>query len=338
MIQHPVIRKSLRAVVILFSAMIAGVLGYHFIEKMDMLDALYMTVITMSTVGFEIPKEGFSPEGKVFVVFLIIFTIGSFAYTISTMTSVVVEGELRSLFKIYKVNKTIEKLKDHVIICGLGRNGREAALELIDHKTEFVAIEKQQDVIDAFMQHHHHALVLPGDGTDEETLIRANIKAAKGIIIALADDAANVFATLTARELNPKINIVARASNESSIRKLRHAGAHRVIMPNQIGGRKMARVITQPALADFVDLITGEGQFRLHLEEVDCDESPSLAGCTLKDLNIRSRTGVLVLGIRMADGQYEVNPSADKVVSAGSRLYLLGSPEQLVEFHKTFQT
>jgi voltage-gated potassium channel len=337
MLQQPVIRKTFRAAVILTVALVAGVCGYHWIEKMSLLDALYMTVITMSTVGFEAPVGGFSPEGKVFVVVLVIFTIGSFAYTISTMTSVVVEGELRNLFKSYKVNRRIEKLEQHVIICGLGRNGREAALELIEHQASFVAIERDQEVIDHFMAHHPGHLVLQGDGTDEEALKRANIEHARGIIIALADDAANVFATLTARELNPKINIVARASNETSIRKLRHAGAHRVIMPNQIGGRKMARVITQPALADFVDLITGEGQFRLHLEEVDCSNAPSLAGHTLKDLNIRSRTGVLILGIRTADGQYEVNPSADKSVTEGSRLYLLGSPEQLQEFHKTFQ-
>lgn len=315
-----------------------GVFGFHFIEGYSIVDSLYMTIITMSTVGYEVLGEnGLSVEGKIFVIFLIIFSIGTFLNVVSVITSFIVEGEVRSLFKDYKVNKEIEKLKNHVIICGLGRNGREAAMELISFGTPFIVIEKDKDNIARFMESHEgELLVLEGDAIEDEILEKAQIKSAKGIITSLPNDADNVFVTLTARELNPKIEIVARASNESSITKLRKAGANRVVLPNYLGGRKMAKILTQPALVDFVDMITGQGQFNMDLREISCAHQPSLLGKSFRELNIRSKCGVLVLGIQDGNGKFELNPPPDKKLDSTDKIFILGSNTQLDAFKSEF--
>lgn len=328
------IRRLIQAVILFVLALSIGVIGFQLFEDLEPIDAVYMTIITMSTVGYETIGE-LSPEGKIFVIFLIIFTLGTFFYAITTVTTFIVEGEIRQVFKQYKVSKEVSKLKDHVIICGLGRNGREAASELLDQGISFIAIEYSQERIDDFMVHHPTALIVHGDATDEDTLKDANVTRARGVITSLADDAANVFVTLTARELNPNAFIVSRASNESTISKMRTAGATKVVLPNLIGGRKMARLITKPALAEFVDIITGEGETKLHLEEIPCGND-KLVGKTLANLEIRRSTGVLVLGYKGKDGRYHFNPNADKQVEENEILFVLGTEDQLGLFKSEF--
>lgn len=336
--RNPILRKLLRALGMLLGIVMVGVAGFYFIEGYDFVDSLYMTIITMSTVGYEVlGEEGLSIEGKVFVIFLIIFSIGTFLNVVSVITSFIVEGEVRSLFKDYKVNKEIEKLKDHVIICGLGRNGREAAMELLSYGSAFIVIEKDKNNIERFIESHPgEILVLEGDAIEDEVLEKARIQYAKGIITSLPNDADNVFVTLTARELNPKIEIVARASNESSITKLRKAGANRVVLPNYLGGRKMAKILTQPALVDFVDMITGEGQFNMDLREISCTNQPLLLGKSFRELDIRSKCGVLVLGIQDSSGKFELNPPANKNLESGDKIFILGSLSQIESFKTEF--
>ena len=335
---NPVVRKLLKAFAMLLAIIMIGVTGFHWIEGYDFIDSLYMTIITMSTVGYEVLGDrGLSFEGKIFVIFLIIFSIGTFLNVVSVITSFIVEGEVRSLFKDYKVNKESTKLRDHVIICGLGRNGREAALELLSYGTPFIVVEKDKDTIERFLESHPEGiLLLEGDAIEDEVLEKAQIMYAKGVITSLPDDAANVFVTLTARELNPNIEIVARASNESSITKLRKAGANRVVLPNYLGGRKMAKIMTQPALVDFVDMITGQGQFHMQLEEIGCANQSLLLGKSFRELNIRSQVGVLVLGIQDRTGKFELNPSADKKLESGDRLFILGSESQVKAFRSKY--
>jgi voltage-gated potassium channel len=337
MLKMKMARRLITALLLLILTISVGVAGFHWIEGYGLIDASYMTIITMSTVGFEVLGEnGLSQEGKVFVIFLIIFTIGVFAYTVTTITTYIVEGEIRNLFKGYRVNKEISKIKNHIVICGLGRNGRQAALELLHEREPFVIIEYNQEVIDEFTAEFPNALVLKGDATDEETLVAANVKQAKGAISALADDAANVFVTLSIRQLNPNLPVVARASNESTIKKLQIAGANKVVLPNVLGGRQMAKVLTKPALMDFVDLVTGQGQFHLNLEMFDCGENPKVVGKTMIELNIRSLTGVLVLGLQDTGGNFQMNPDAHRKIERNEKLFLIGTDEQISQFWKVY--
>lgn len=337
MLNRKVVRRFVAAVLLLLMVIAIGIVGFHWFEELDWLDSAYMTVITMSTVGYEVLGEnGLSPEGKIFTIFLIIFTIGVFAYTITTITTFVVEGEVRNLVKGYRVNKEISKIKNHIVVCGLGRNGRQAVLELMHEKVPFVVIENDQNVIDEFVAEFPNALIFKGDATDEDSLNNANIKNAKGAISALANDAANVFVTLSIRQLNPTLPLVSRASNESTIKKLQIAGANKVVLPNILGGRQMAKVLTKPGLMDFVDLVTGQGQFHLNLEMFDCSGNHKMIGKTMIELRIRSLTGVLVLGLQDAEGNFQMNPDATNNILDNEKLFLIGTDDQISKFKEIF--
>jgi voltage-gated potassium channel len=323
-------RRIVYSLSILLVISFLGTLGFMLIEGYTALDSVYMTVITMSTVGFGTVRE-LSPEGKAFSVVLIILSAGTFVYAITTITTFVVEGELQQIYSKYRVNKKVAKLKDHIIICGLGRNGREAALELERQGRDFVIIEQNDEVIREFTETHNY-LFIKGDATHEEVLEQAFIHKATGLVSSLSTDAENVYITLTARGINPRLTIVARASNETTINKLKRAGADHVILPNLIGGRRMANVLTRPALMEFVDIVTGEGNPNMHLEDIDCDEFPELRGKTLAQLDIRSKTGALVLGAKTIDGKMELNLHAQRNIQEGDRLFILGTDEQIKAF------
>lgn len=326
-------RMVISLTLLLFTSVI-GIIGFQIIEGYVFLDAMFMTAITMSTVGYETIGE-LSPTGKIFSVFLIIISAGTFVYAITTVTSFVVEGEVKHLFDRYQVNKRVAKLKHHIIICGLGRNGRETALELIRQGQPFVVIETNEEVIEEFRQ-HHDVLVVQGDATQEDTLEDANIMSARGLVTSLSTDAENVYITLTARGMNPALKIVARASNEASITKLKRAGANQVIVPNLIGGRKMANMITRPALVEFVELVSGDGNANLHLEDIGCKDQQRLLGRTLRELNIRSRTGVLVLGYKRGNRPVELNPHAEERITEEDRLFVMGTDQQLTHFRSLY--
>ena len=329
------VRKIAQALLFLFGTSLVGVIGFSLIEGYPLIDAIYMTAITMSTVGFGTIRE-LSSEGKVFMVILIVISAGTFVYAITTLTTFVIEGEIRQVFNRYQVSQKVSKLKDHIIICGLGRNGREAAIELIQQNQPFVVIDADQEVIDEFRTEVQDILAVRGDATHEEILERANISLARGLVSSLSTDAENVYIALTAREMNPKLEIVARASSESSISKLKRAGANKVIVPNLIGGRKMVNMITRPALVEFVDLISGEGNTDLHLEEIPCEEHGKLVGHTLAELGIRARTGVLVVGFKRGAKLVELNPPATEPLTEQDRLFVMGTDQQLKRFRETF--
>ncbi|MEM6343134.1 MAG: potassium channel protein [Bacteroidota bacterium] len=331
-------QKVYGSLVLLLATSIIGIIGFHLIEGYNWLDAAYMTVITMSTVGFGTLGE-LSGGGKLFSIFLITISAGIFVYAITTISTFVIEGEFQHFFKKYQVNKQIEKLSEHIIICGLGRNGREVARELGAQETAYLIIEENEEVIQEFLEHEPEALILQGDATHDDVLENANIDKAKGLITALSTDAENVFITLTAREMNPRIKIVARASQESSVSKLRRAGANEVIIPNLLGGRKMANVLTRPALVEFLEMVSGDSRVnKLHLEVVSCEAHDMLVGKTLAELNLRSKTGVLVLGRKTANLPVELNPSAHKQLDSKDRLFIIGTNEQLHQFRETYLT
>lgn len=313
-----------------------GVIGFAIIEGKGLVDAIYMTVITMSTVGFGWTEEP-SEAGKVFSVILIIFSAGTFVYAITTLTTFIVEGEVRKLVTTYQVNKKVAKLDQHIIICGLGRNGREAAMELWRQGKQFIIIESDEEVIERFRKIQPDALFILGDATREEILAQAQIGRAKGLVSALSSDAENVYITLTARGLHPQLKIIGRASKAEAISKLKRAGANEVIVPNAMGGRKMVNMITRPALVEFVEMVSGEGNPHWHLKQITCQEGDKLVGSTLKELQIRSKTGVLVLGYKRPNYQTEINPPADRKIQVGDGLFMLGTDAQLTKFHEAYQ-
>lgn len=306
-----------------------------YIEGHTFVDALYMTFITISTVGYGTLHE-LSQGGKLFVVALIILSAGTFIYALTIITQFVIEGEFQLIFKQIRVNKEIKNMEGHVVLCGLGRNGREAALELIAQNKPFVAIEKDNNAVQRFLESHPEALVLVGDGTSDDLLRMANIEKAGSVITSLAEDADNVFVTLTAKEINPAIKVIARANYETSVSKLRRAGADRVILPALISGRKMAKLVTMPGLVDFAELITGEGESQMLLEEIQVNSAPILLNQTLQTLGIRAKTGVMVLGVQNLKGKLELNPDLARTLVGGDKLFILGTKAQVIAFKNLF--
>lgn len=308
--------------------LIIGTIGYILIDGYSPFNAFYMTVITVATVGYgEI--EPLSTEGRIFTSFLIITSFGTFAYAVSAITKFVIDGEFNQFFKNRKLISAIDKLSDHVIICGYGRNGRQAAQILKKHDKRFVVVE-QNDKIKETANHRFADLILTGDGTQDEILLKAGVLRAKALITTLPIDADNLFIVLTARNLNPKLTIISRASDDGSDAKLKIAGANNVIMPDKVGGAHMASLVMKPDVMEFVDFITAQGGDNNNLEEITFDKlSDHLKHKTLKELEIRNKSGANIIGFKTAMGEYIVNPSADTKIIPNSKIFVLGTPEQI---------
>lgn len=313
---------------ILLGVWLMGTIGYVLIDNYTWFDAFYMTIITVATVGYG-EVEPLSHSGKLFTAFLIITSFGTFAYAVSSITKFVLDGEFNEFFKNRKLNKTIEDLTDHVIICGYGRNGRQAAQVLKKHNKRFVVIENDTKVTSSF-NHKFKDLVLTGNSTHDDVLIKAGIFKAKALITTLPIDADNLFIVLTARNLNKNLTIISRASEDNSDTKLKIAGADNVIMPDKVGGAHMASLVMKPDVMEFIDHITAEGGDNINLEEISFNKIPDeLKNKTLKDLEIRNRSGANIIGYKTAMGEYIVNPSADTRIIAESKLFVLGTQEQI---------
>lgn len=313
---------------ILFLLVAIGTLGYFIIDDYSLFDAFYMTVITIATVGYG-EVAPLSGAGKLFTVFLIITSFGTFAYAVSAITRFVIDGEFNQFYKNKKVSEAIDKLSDHVIICGYGRNGRQAAHVLKKHDRRFVVVENNAIVTEA-INHKFSELVLNGDSTKDETLIKAGIYRAQALITTLPVDADNLFIVLTAKHLNPNLTIISRASDDNSDTKLKIAGATNVIMPDRVGGAHMASLVMKPDVMEFIDFITAEGGDNINLEEINFDTlSEGLRHKTLKDLEIRNKSGANIIGFKTATGEYIVNPSADTKIIPQSKIFVLGTPEQI---------
>ena len=319
--------------VILLSVWIIGTIGYVIIDDYTWFDAFYMTVITIATVGYG-EVAPLSHAGKLFTAFLIITSFGTFAYAVSSITKFVIDGEFNEFFKNRKLNATIDKISDHVIICGYGRNGRQAAQVLKKHHKRFVVIENSA-VLTSTLNHKFSELVITGDSTQDEVLIKAGILRAKAIITTLPVDADNLFIVLSARNLNKNLTIISRASEDNSDTKLKIAGANNVIMPDKVGGAHMASLVMKPDVMEFIDHITAEGGENISLEEISFDRIPDeLKNKTLKDLEIRNRSGANIIGYKTATGEYIINPSADTLVIPDSKLFVLGTAEQISALKK----
>jgi len=304
-----------------------GISGYSIIEGVNFLDALYMTIITVTTVGFGEVKE-LSDVGKVFTISLIITSIGAFAYSLSILTSLFVEGELFYLIRGYRRKSSKDNMENHVIICGYGRNGRQAAKELIAHNNRFVIIDSNQELV---VENTSKLMrFVEGDATQDETLISAGIMKAKALITSLPDDAANLFVVLTARSLNPALKIVSRASAASSEKKLRIAGVNNVIMPEKVGGAHMATIVAHADVVEFLNHLSVHGDAPANLEEIVCSGMhESYLNKTIYELGVRKKTGANIVGFKTPEGDYIVNPDPNTKVIQNSKLFVLGTPEQI---------
>jgi voltage-gated potassium channel len=326
--------KLNKALVLLVAVIAVGVLGYMIISEYSFIDALFMTFITISTVGYEV-IEPLNDQEKLFTVFLIATSIISFGYVVSAFTEYIVSGQLFQQLKLKKVQKKIEQLEGHTIICGFGRNGNQAMLKLQSYKQQFLIIEKDDDTIQ--QADEKGILNVHGDATTDEILKRAGIERASNLITALPSDADNLFVVLTARQLNKSCKIISRATNESSYDKLKIAGADNVIMPDKLGGDHMASLVVTPDVIEFVGRLTIEGETTANLEEISVNDLPEkYLKKTILDLDLRKQTGCTVIGFKAPDGNYIINPEASLKLERDSHLIVLGRPEQISKLRELF--
>lgn len=301
-----------------------------FFEGFDFWEAVYMTVITVTTVGFNEVKP-LSFEGRIFTIFLILGSFGTFAYTITEVTKYVVDGEFRRLLLHIRVDRSINKLKNHTIVCGYGRNGRQAYQTLIENGVSCVVVEKDKEIL-AELTENSKVLYVEGDATHDDILIRAGIKDARALISALPNDADNLFVVLTARVNNAKIKIISRASEDNSDTKLRHAGVDNVIMPDKVGGAHMAQLVVKPDVVEFIDMLTGQSAVDTHIEEIQCKTLPeSYIGKSIMELNVRKNWGANIVGFKTAKGEYVFNPSPETQIQPDAKLFVLGTSQQITD-------
>ncbi|RKX60724.1 MAG: potassium channel protein [Thermodesulfobacteriota bacterium] len=322
-------RLVIIAIIWLFSLLAGGTLGYIIIEKAPFLDALFMTVITITTIGYEehIPL---SKNGQIFTIILSLSGAGLFFYLFGLVSEFIVRTTMENFWG-KKMEKEIAKLKDHCIICGFGRIGKNI-YQFIHKEIPVVVIEKNKEVIEELKE--NKILHLEGDASSEELLIKAGVKRAKFLVTALGDDVFNLFVTLTARNLNPSLYILARADSASVEKKLYQAGASRVISPYKIGARKMALALLRPNVMDFMEITTPEIKSDLQIEEVIVSPKSFLVGKTLIQSKIREVSNAIILAIKRSDGEMIFNPSSNTVIHKEDILIALGTIQDLDTLHK----
>lgn len=332
--RHKRFSRIIFALIILSVLTVFGIIGYMLLEGYDFIDAVYMTIITMSTVGFKEVKD-LSEAGQIFTMCLIVTSFGSFAYSLTAITSYVMDGELNRYFRVVRKRKVLEKLNNHIIICGYGRNGRQAARELSNAGASFIVVERDPEILQQAEHDYNTDMVLLGDATEDGVLEKVGVQKAKALISTLPHDADNLFVVLSARGLNPELTIVSRASNENTDTKLKRAGADNVIMPDKIGGAHMASLVVKPDVMEFFDYVLGQGTGKINLVEITFDSLPdNLKNKTIRELGVRDKSGANVVGLRLETGEYIINPTPDTVINPNNKIFLLGTPEQIDAFKK----
>ncbi len=324
----------LTAVSALLALVATGVAGYMVTAGMSFSDALFMTVITLSTVGYRevVPLD---TDARIFTMGLIVAGLGIVFYSASLFARDVIEGEIQRTFGRRKVQRQIAQMAEHVIVCGYGRMGRIVCKELAAKPVPFVVVEREAEGLRRLGEEQYACV--EGDATEDTVLLEAGIKRAKGLVAALSKDADNVYVVLSARELNPDLLIVARAEDERSERKLLHAGATRVVSPYEIGGHRMAHALLRPAVLDVIDLATHYSSIELQIEEVTVGKGGFAEGATLEGSGIRERLGIIVIAIKKPTGEMLFNPAAGVRIEAGDRLVLMGETASLRELERRLQ-
>jgi voltage-gated potassium channel len=327
-------KKLYRTLLLLGLLISIGVIGFMLVSRDTFIDALYMTVITLSTVGFGLIHPLTIPE-KIFTIFLIFLSVSLYGYILKVISENIANGNFFEELKQKKMQKKINSLKGHTIVCGYGRNGKQALIKLKKFNQNIVVIEQNSDL--GILLENEGIMIVLGDATEDEILDKAGIENAKSLIVALPSDADNLFVVLSARQMNKEMTIISRASEESSYKKLKIAGADNVIMPDKLGGDHMASLVVTPDIIEFVDGLSLDGEYTANLQEIFVDDLPNAyISKSILDLDLRKKTGCSVIGFKTADNDYIVNPEVDTKLVSGSKLILLGRPEQIDKLQTLF--
>jgi len=326
-------KRLLIALILLVTTIFIGTVGYKFLSgsRYDWLTCLYMTVITLSTVGFgEVVETSYSPQARIFTMILILSGMGLLLYSLSTVTAIMVEMDLYDVFKRRKMNQNIKKLRNHFIVCGAGSTGACIVDELMKTKTDFVAIERNPERIEALRKLGDIAYI-EGDATEDEILIRAGIEQAQGLAAALTTEKDNLFLAVTARQLNPSIRIVARGLDPSVNQKLRKAGADSVVSPTFIGGLRMASELIRPSVVSFLDIMLRDTSGAIRFGEMRITPESTFVNQTIKSTKLRDSNLLVVALKKPGSPQFTYNPPADTTLTDGMTLILLGESGQIKE-------
>ncbi len=318
---------SLLVLVIVVGLMGYKALGFTFIE------AFYQTIITIATVGFK-EVHPLNNNGMIFTAFLIIFSFGIFAYAVTTLTRYIVEGVYRNTIKDTKVKRKIDRLTGHVVICGYGRNGKQAAFELIHHNVPTLIIEKDPELIQG-LRSTNDMLYMEGDAVDEDILSQCRLNDARALITTLPVDADNLFVVLTAKEINPSLRVISRASVDHADVKLKRAGATNVIMPDKIGGQRMAKLVAQPNIVEFIDYMLLQSAENVILDEISCmNLATAFEGKSIRELDVKNQSGANIIGLRREDKSYMINPLPETELHGTDRIFVLGTRRQIENLKK----
>ena len=322
------------AIILLIVVLVIGVLGYKSMTNWSWIDSIYMTVITITTVGFG-EVGNLDDDSKIFTIILILTSIIIVGYAIKEITEYILSKNDIEEIKQKKMQKKIESLSGHIIICGFGRNGKQAATKLMAYKRPFVVIEKEKEVVEKFRSD-----MIPfvhGNANEDEVLNLAGIDRASCLISALPNDADNLFVVLSARQINSKIRIISRASHETTYSKLKLAGANNVILPDMIGGDHMASLVVVPDLVEFIDNLSIVGEVNVNIEEIKVEQLYDTSSVkTIKELDFRKKTGCNVIGYKHPNGDYLVNPEASLKLVPNSKVIVLGRPEQIKKLNTLY--
>lgn len=317
--------RIIHPIIVIILVVSFGTAGYSLIEKWTFLDSFYMTIITLTTVGFE-EVHKLSDAGRIFTTVLILSGVGAMFYVLGVGAKGLLEGEIRNILGRRKLNKAIERLSNHYIICGYGRMGKIIVREMKAHGASFVVIEHSPETVASMDK---DILALHGDSTQDSALKEAGIEKALGLISVLSSDADNLYVVLSARGLNPKLRIVARASEEGAEKKLMRAGADNVISPYYIGGLRIAHMVLKPAVVDFLEFATRSGNIELQIEEIKVKNDSRLVGRSLDECGVRKALGVIIVAMKRASGEMEFNPTSTSVIKEGDTLIAMGEAKQL---------
>jgi voltage-gated potassium channel len=329
------LNKLSYAFLMIIASILLGSIGFMLVEDYGFRDGVYMSVITFSTVGFKEVKP-LSDEGKLFTVFYIILNLGLFAYTASVISSYLFEGRFKEIYKTYTDKKALKKLKNHIIICGFGKNGEIAGNGLNTSKKDMIFIENDADLINSYTNEKGYQF-LHGDAVLESVLMEAGVERASTLITTLPSDADNVFITLTAKELNPQIQIIAKATERNTEKKLRRAGADHVVMPDRVGGSYMASLVTRPSVVQFLEILNGDHDSEYSLEEINHNLlKDKFKNLSLGEMDVKNRTGATVLAFKDKREGFVFNPNSEVVCDEGDVIILLGDKKSIQTFKDEF--
>lgn len=318
-------KKLFVSIIIVLFLAVGGTFGFVILEKMNPLEGLYMTIITLSTVGFGEVRP-FHTGGRVFAIVLIVFGVVAAGFTLSSLGQFIIEGQLRKIMGRRKMKSKIKNLSGHCIIAGFGRVGRQVAEAYMRRKQPFIVIEKENDAVNQLDA--EGILYVEGQAIEDEVLLTAGVERAKVLVSTLPDEADNVYLALTARHMNPSLHIISRADNPAGEKKLKRAGANYVVSPHVLGGTRMAMASIRPNVLDFMQM-TALGESGLGIEEVSVPERSRFSGQTLVDSKFKAEYGVTVIGIKKSGQKMIINPPPDAVIQAGDIMVLVGTSEQL---------